>query len=482
MSGLAWVVCVGLWGCGAEVEKVDTGVRDTGPSTTLMESVEATVIVAENFNNILSAFVTVETPEEATVAIAFSSEETAEKRTGTSAPGTTHEFVVVGMRHKTVYTLNPVVTYTSGVSGVVEGPSFETGRKPSGLPDMTVTVFDADAMQPGITIVGPAGEGAGQAPEFFGLDEEGQVVWYYDAPDGPWQSPDRDVKLMADGNLLLKTQEGLRVINLAGDTIVDIGSEDVGYGMHHDVTMLPNGNFMALIQEERGVEVEPLGGLIQQVGDGLLEITPKGEVVWEWWSFDHLDTTRFPTQLSLENERGRYDWTHANSVAYRASDASILVSFRHQDWVVKIDHATGEVLWRAGEGGDFTLLDGLWFSGQHSAYLTEDGRLAVYDNGNERSSGGQYSRGVIYQLDESAMTAQETFNYDVGAFTPFIGGHRVLQNGNSLLCAGGVFEGDPAVHEVSAETGEEVWRLEVEDSLLYRAQRLPSFWNETAVP
>jgi outer membrane protein assembly factor BamB len=286
---------------------------------------------------------------------------------------------------------------------------------------------------------------------------------------------------MADGNLLLKTEEGLRVITIAGDTVLDLRSEDVGYGMHHDVTMLPSGNFVALVQTEREVFVEGMG-TINQIGDGLLELTPDGDVVWEWWTFDHIDAARFPTELSLWGDRGSFDWTHANSVAYVESDDALLVSLRHQDWVLSIDRTTGNLNWRAGEEGDFELVSGLWFSGQHSAYLTSDGQLSVYDNGNERSSGGEYSRGVIYQLDTAAMTAEETFAYTVDPFTPFIGGHRVLDNGNSLLCAGGVFGVPVEVVEVSPTTGEAVWTLEIEDSLLFRAQRLPSFWHAEAVP
>ena len=436
-SSVWFVVCVTLWACAGEVATRETAERDTGRTTTPTPGVEATMTIAENPNNTLSALVTVETPEEATVAIAFSSVETAEQLTGTNALGTTHEFVVVGMRHKTVYTFEPVVTYASGVTGRVEGATFETGREPSGLPDMTVTVVDADAVQEGITIIGPAGEGGAEAPEFVGLDVEGEVVWYYDAPDESWQSPDRDLKLMTDGNLLLKTQDGLRVINLAGDTLVDIRSSDMGYGMHHDVTVLPNGNFMALVQQEREVEVEALGGLIRQVGDGLLEITPEGEVVWEWWTFDHLDTDRFPTQLSLDSDRGRYDWTHANSAAYRASDASTSCPS-----VIKTGdqgrprHGCCGLARRRRRRPRLAGRPVVLRSAQRVPW--EDGRLSVYDNGNERASGEQFSRGVVYQLDESAMTAQEVFSYDVGMFTPFIGGHRILLNGNSLLCAGGV--------------------------------------------
>ena len=37
------------------------------------------------------------------------------------------------------------------------------------------------------------------------------------------------------------------------------------------------------------------------------------------------------------------------------SSLRVVLSLRHQDWIIRIDRATGEVLWRLGDGGDFTL-------------------------------------------------------------------------------------------------------------------------------
>ena len=479
---LSWLSILGpvaLVACGDASKTPQT----PSSSASDMVIVEATLSVDENPNNTLSALVTVETPEEATVRIAFTSDDTAEQLTGASEPGTLHELVVVGMRANTLYSLVPIVTYTSGASGRTAAAQFETGRRPSGLPEMTVTVTDAAAVQPGITIFGTANEMPAdqQAPEFIGLDTDGEVVWYYDDPEATWQSPDRDLKLMHDGNLLLKTEAGLRVITLAGDTVVDLQSEQIGLAMHHDVTMLPNGNFAALVQAPRAIFIEGLGD-ITQMGDGVIEVTPDGEVIWDWWTFDHIPADRFPTRLSLESDGEFFDWTHANSVAYVASEDALLVSLRHQDWVLSIDRGTGGLNWRAGRDGDFALEAGEWFSGQHNAYLTADGQLSVYDNGNERESGEEYSRGVTYQLDTSTMTARETFSYTVEPFTPFVGGHRILDNGNSFLCAGGIFDGPAEIVEVSALSGEAVWALEVERSVIYRAQRLPSFWHDSPVP
>ena len=67
------------------------------------------------------------------------------------------------------------------------------------------------------------------------------------------------------------------------------------------------------------------------------------------------------------------DWTHTNAVLYSPDDGNILVSMRHQNWVVKVDYedgkGSGAVIWRLGEGGDFTLKNGVdptdWQYAQH---------------------------------------------------------------------------------------------------------------------
>ena len=60
---------------------------------------------------------------------------------------------------------------------------------------------------------------------------------------------------------------------------------------------------------------------------------------------------------------------------YSPDDGNILVSMRHQNWVVKVDYedgkGSGAVIWRLGEGGDFTLKNGVdptdWQYAQHYA-------------------------------------------------------------------------------------------------------------------
>jgi hypothetical protein len=122
-----------------------------------------------------------------------------------------------------------------------------------------------------------------------------------------------------------------------------------------------------------------------------------------------------------------------------------VLSLRNQSWIIKIDYANGRgkgnVLWKLGYQGDFTLLGSGspadWFFAQHYAnfFYGKDSRhlrLAVFDNGNDRlpdfsrnicpSAAGDvqypwmtffgrhvsdcYSRPAVFAVNEAERTAQ----------------------------------------------------------------------------
>ena len=142
----------------------------------------------------------------------------------------------------------------------------------------------------------------------------------------------------------------------------------------------------------------------------------------------------------------------------------------------KIDYATGEVVWRLGEGGDFELTDGVWFKEQHAPSLVEDGELLIYDNLGD----GRIARAVQYRLDEDAMTAEQVWAYGgedsaEGWLSEYWGDADRLPNGNTLITAGA--NDLNSVFEVTDE-GELVWWLQHEhagdedDNTMYRSERI----------
>jgi outer membrane protein assembly factor BamB len=293
---------------------------------------------------------------------------------------------------------------------------------------------------------------------------------------------------MPDGSLMLSLRGFYRFIDLAGNTLYELkGGSSVGGPLHHDVVPLPNGNYLTFSTEQETYDVPALGGSSLVTGDRILEMSPPSQIAWSWSAFEHMDAQRFPSSLSQKEhpKHGDYDWTHANGMQYFEDDDSVIVSFRHQHWVTKINRGTGEVVWKLGNEGDFTLLSGDWFYGQHAPEMYPDGRLLVFDNGNDHPNGPPYtSRGVMYQLDLDAMTAEEIWSYQMPDYGSFLGDIDLLENGHVLITGGGVRipgqppqTGDSRIHEVTGDDDPQlVWELRAIEGTLYRATRVDSFW------
>ena len=128
--------------------------------------------------------------------------------------------------------------------------------------------------------------------------------------------------------------------------------------IHHDIQRNPvTGHWILLANTTRTVSNDPgTSGPTLVLGDAVLDVDPNNNfaVDWVWNEFDHLDVTRHPF--------GIQDWTHSNALVYSADDHQLLVSMRDQDWIVKVDYndgaGAGDILWRFGYQGDFTLVGG----------------------------------------------------------------------------------------------------------------------------
>ena len=233
-----------------------------------------------------------------------------------------------------------------------------------------------------LTLFGPApkvlnGEPGAvlDAPLVVAVDREGEIVWYMRNPGVGAIFAPRDVWRRADGRWVVLVPGGAVVVNLAGEVLEKIRSDDPTLYYHHDVIQRPGGGYATLAGRQRDVVVPALGGEVKVREDVFVELDEEGAVEWTWSSLEHLDETRYPGPLALtpltdgDGEK-LYDWTHGNSITYLDADDAYLSSLRHQSWVIKVDRSSGQVVWRLGPEGDFTLegaqgQDAMWFYNQH---------------------------------------------------------------------------------------------------------------------
>ncbi|MBK8716523.1 MAG: aryl-sulfate sulfotransferase [Deltaproteobacteria bacterium] len=353
-------------------------------------------------------------------------------------------FRVRGLAPATMHTLQFEVAATEGGAATSGEVEFETPAALNGFVGAfaleTSDVEPAPLFRMSDWNPWPAGDFAGAIM----IDPAGITRWYLSAPTtlvGPpavWVA----VRLRADGTILGISGDTFWIRDELGNVLTEIHAVDLGLPtLHHDVIELSNGNFMAISQDFRDVDYPDLGTRYT-VGDTIVEFTLDGDVVWSWNSFDHLDPQRRRENgedliVNPVDGESALDWTHANAVLLDETTGVITMSLRHQDWIIAIDYATGDVLWRLGDEGDFALDGGdTWFFHQHAPQWQDDGTLLLFDNGN----GNPYisplaveTRAVRYALDDVGMTASVAWEDDEPPFQVIFAGDADRIAGGHLL-------------------------------------------------
>lgn len=345
----------------------------------------------------------------------------------------------------------------------------------------------------------------------------GRMVWYYDRSLNDTQF----FRPVPGGTFLIRIDvdgmEGqvMREVDLAGYVMrettteaIDAQLKAMGFtddftAFHHEARLLPNGHYAILGYNERMLVDVQGPGPVDVIGDYVIVLDEDWQVVWAWNAFDHLDQYRMAVLGEVCQSQGpgcpplflateANDWTHSNSIAY-APDGNLIVSIRHQDWVVKINYddgaGDGSVIWRLGTEGDFALSDAdpyPWQSHQHDASYLTNNRIILFDNGNTRCAENNelcYSRGQIYQLNEVNMTASLVLNANLENYSFALGSAQQVTNGNFHFDSGI----QPAGSELLSTSQEVLSNGKTHYSLLlgqgaYRSFRMVNLYSEPGEP
>ncbi len=420
-------------------------------------------------------------------------------------------FYVAGMLAATDYHMRAVVLAADGSTANDTDHMFTTQTVPSTqIPQISVSTTPGMTPQPGIEIVDMIG--GSTLTSLSAVDLSGRLIWAYPQPAG---TNLQGAHLLPNGHFLICLyQQTLREIDLANNTIqqetiaqlnASFSAANLTYqalNFNHDVIALPNGHWIGLVQIQQPCSAIPnCSGVSGNIlGDVIVDLAPNGDgtfsLAWSWSTFDHLDINRAPV--------GYPDWTHSNALLYSPDDGNLLLSIRHQSWILKIDYANGtgvgDIIWKLGRQGDFSLAGGTdptdWFYAQHGPSFVGSATsgkftLAIMDNGNWRvfapgvacgTSGNPpcyYSRGVEMEIDENAKTATLVNSFSPGEYSAWGGNAQQLANGNleSDFNAGLLPNSLTDLFEVTGDSAHSVvWNLKTTNQNAYRAFRLPSLY------
>ena len=222
------------------------------------------------------------------------------------------------------------------------------------------------------------------------------------------------------------------------------------------------------------------------------EVSTTGTEVYRWNSWDHL-------KLDPDCRRGGItgDYAHLNSLYVFEGD--IIASFPGCGQVVRIERSAGTwtLKWKIGGTTpprkplitEYLELVGDpagEFCGQHHASITSEGKLLMFDNGNnclgERKNEAPYTRIVEYDISsETQAVFSRQYEPPDGYHTGTAGGVTELDNGNWLIAWGNTpnlgLNQSRSVSEVDPDTGTVHFEMLILRSSAYaptyRAYRYP---------
>ncbi len=426
--------------------------EDATFTTAAAAGITAEPVLVPAFDPIVTDYVT--RCADAPVAVSVTAPEGTEVAVGDEPPGTGTFRQEVGLTAGEGFAF---ATTTSGTT-----TTYHVRCLPDDFPDWT---YDrpgepsADLYLTTPANVATAG-GVAAEPYIVIFDDHGVPVWWIQEAGGT------DAKLLPDGTLgwgktepqatfNLRPGSGFSSYELDGGPVRTWNSVDAPTDFH-DFQLLDDGNALIGAYPARPgtMDLTEYGG--PSTGgtllDGLIqEITPDGEVAWEWSTADHIDPSETPDRWKpefvyglpkdLPDGRKGFDWAHLNSI--HEVDGTVLVSFRHLDAIYAIDKADGSILWKLGgtptdeslavEGDD----EANPLGGQHDARILPDGTITVYDNNSEEE--GKPPRGVRYEIDLDARTAtlvESVLDPDVPV-SPCCGSATRLSDGSWVMSWGG---------------------------------------------
>jgi hypothetical protein len=312
------------------------------------------------------------------------------------------------------------------------------------------------------------------------IDAEGRPRWSYETGIDARSSIDIESALVGNDAVLwagtAEPEGSPQIVGLDGKVRYRAsypGSESDVY--HHDVEQLPNGRLLGL------VESSVQGSTHTWTGFTLVEHDPAtNEVTWRWDAADAFERGELPpAEIDDDNPY------HANSLAAvnDADGEGVYVSLLFADQIIRIDRATGQILWKLGKGGDFQLVDGngeplpddRWFDHVHAIDLYGD-LLYLYDNG----WAGSQSHAMALRIDSASHKAELVWSWtEFSWYEPNWGDADELPDGGVLIamshayCLGGHADHPGALVEVMPPD-DVIWRLDYLDSddSGYRAQQL----------
>ncbi|KAF9636611.1 putative Arylsulfotransferase protein [Lasiodiplodia theobromae] len=343
-------------------------------------------------------------------------------------------------------------------------------------PELDITVYKPEAITPGYFFLAPWRRprgGPDHGPYIY--DNDGNLVWSGAASFGginaynphvcQHNSKDHLCFFQGEGRLGYAKGVGM-VLDSSYDLVkmVKPSGSLSGTADMHEFQLADDGRTALMtIYQTVPYDLSPFGitGGFGWIVEAVFQevAVDTGEVVFEWRSLDHEETSPLHGEKILPGNTlvgGRgvhpitpWDYFHINAID-KDADGNYLISSRHLSTIFKLSGDDGRVLWQLAGDTDFGGYERLDFnfSSQHDARELHKNAthstISLFDNAsNSWKWTARHSRGLVFSVDHTAQTATLLSEFAPPAVRPHNesdplsagsqGNLQVLSNGNAVV-------------------------------------------------
>jgi hypothetical protein len=231
-----------------------------------------------------------------------------------------------------------------------------------------------------------------------------------------------------------------------------LAEERTVVGGHTDMVELPDGALATLGWDIRVLEGRKL------LGDSIVELGLDGfeRRVWTIWDDYQPDLSNSYSTDFYVSDPTVEDWSHGNGLHYAEHDDAYLVTMGNLDLVIKVDRATGQMLWSVGRLSPTVQTPQGLIDSPHSVQQLEDGSYLVFNRHRDACSSV-----VHFTVDEEAGEAVLQSRYESPDCLEviYLGDARRVDDGQTYISwssAGRLEELDPdgrSARQVEASLG-----------------------------
>lgn len=335
------------------------------------------------------------------------------------------------------------------------------------------------------------------------VNGEGKVVWYL---DGDYAG---DIEFLDNGHFYISDpNQGFNGVKINYSSFLEMDYMGkiykqwiTEYGLHHELVPLDNNKMLVLGAKDNSPFYDSIIYLMD---------LKTGKVL------DYIDMYQFLHDIDpelIDSLGDNFDLVN-NSADYNEKTGELLISLRGLNSLMKLNFKTKEIEWIFGDkefwGDKFSkyLLkvkdDTRYLGGQHSAFYTKDGLIAVHNNdidqfdlsnNNLSYYKDRYTSCDLLKVDEKNKTIETVWQYTANKeqFSNVAGHMELLDNDNKLITYGWsmkeeaykkanqVIYTDPAYKNGVViqldENDEEIFKITM-PGLIYRTFKINSFYND----